>query len=111
MMPGKSSWPPWSWRRKLSRISFFTVLGAQPLSRNSLKVEGRFLSADMSYLSPQGLAREPEAQARRSDKLQVHFCMPIPIHCRVDLAAKPRMLAKGFSYLSACAMLAAVICL
>jgi hypothetical protein len=55
----------------------------------------------MSYLSPQGLARKPEAQARKSDSLQVHFFLPIPSHCTLDLAAKPRMLAKVITYISA----------
>src|SRR4051812_8603357 len=47
MMPGKSSSPLWSMRRKLLRISSLTLREFQPLLRRSWRVDGR-APADIS---------------------------------------------------------------
>src|SRR5690348_13300363 len=52
-MPGKSSSPADSIRRKLSRISCLTVLEVQPLSRSSLRLVGR-ADGGMTRFSPPG---------------------------------------------------------
>src|SRR5438105_978525 len=51
MIPGNSSSPSLSIRRKLSRISCLTVFETQPVSRSSFKFEGRTLAA-IAPLSP-----------------------------------------------------------
>src|SRR5947208_11381103 len=55
MMPGKSSSPLWSIRRKLLRISSLTVREFQPLLRRSWRVDGR-APADISDPSPRDSA-------------------------------------------------------
>src|SRR5215831_6599052 len=50
MIPGNSSSPLWSMRRKLVRISSLTVREVQPLLRRSWRVDGR-APADISVPS------------------------------------------------------------